>query len=74
MPSNVHKFGQDGDQDGDIDLFTLEDALYSMGNYLQKHGIKPNSLRSHRRAIYAYNHSNRYVNTVLAVARHVRGS
>ncbi|WP_027184042.1 lytic murein transglycosylase [Desulfovibrio inopinatus] len=73
MPSNVPKFGIDADGDGCTNLFTLEDAVFSIGNYLKKHGWKDNMTDAQqRKTLYRYNHSNTYVNTILAVAEHVK--
>ncbi len=69
MPSSVLKLGVDGDGDGRVDLFTVPDAVHSVGSYLREAGWKPQSgLKARRKAIYNYNHSEKYVNTVLAVA------
>lgn len=74
MPTNALKFGVDGDSDGDVDLFSLPDAVHSLGNYMKGHGwVGEMAARpDQRRAIYAYNHSYTYVDTVLAVADHLR--
>ena len=70
MPSNALRYGVDGNGDGVVDLFVLEDALFSMGRYLLANGWRGNmrNRRKQRRAIYKYNHSVIYVNTVLAIA------
>lgn len=70
MPSQALRHGVDGNGDGVVDLFVLDDALFSMGNYLMKNGWRGSmrSRRKQRRAIYNYNHSRIYVNTVMAVA------
>ncbi|MCG6878999.1 MAG: lytic murein transglycosylase [Deltaproteobacteria bacterium] len=70
MPSQALRHGADGNGDGVVDLFVLDDALFSMGNYLMSNGWRGSmrSRRKQRRAIYNYNHSTIYVNTVLAVA------
>ena len=41
MPSNYRKLAVDGDDDGDIDLFTHADAIHSVANYLKVHGWQP---------------------------------
>lgn len=76
MPSNALKFGVDGDADGVTNLFVTEDALMSLGNFLNEHGWKrgANSVSAQRKALYRYNHSKIYVNTVLAVAEHLRST
>jgi membrane-bound lytic murein transglycosylase B len=69
MPSNALLYGVDADNDGKVDLFVKADALYSIANYLRGHGWGCQMDRaSQHRVVYAYNHSNVYVNTILAVA------
>ncbi len=74
MPSNISLYGIDGDGDGRVDLFTRTDALYSIASYLSKRGgwTCKNSREEQRRAIYSYNHSRVYVETVLAVADKIK--
>lgn len=73
MPSNVPSYGVDADGDGRIDLFTVEDALHSIGKYLGSHGWKCKmSRKSQYRVIMTYNRSPIYANTVLAVAEQLR--
>ena len=74
MPSKALRYGVDGNGDGAVNLFDLEDAVFSMGRYLRANGWRGSmrSRRKQRRAIYNYNHSTIYVNTVLAVADHLR--
>ncbi|MBF0481626.1 MAG: lytic murein transglycosylase [Desulfovibrionaceae bacterium] len=74
MPSNVSRFGVDGDGDGCVNLFNAADAVYSLANYLNYHGLTPGAgIESQRKALYHYNHSLVYVNTIMAVAGHLRG-
>ena len=69
MPSNIFSYGVDADQDGRIDLFTKEDALHSIANYLRGHGWQPGLDREgQHRVIFDYNRSTVYANTVLAIA------
>ncbi|MEZ0328179.1 MAG: lytic murein transglycosylase [Dissulfuribacterales bacterium] len=69
MPSNALKFGIDFDNDGRIDLFSTQDALASMANYLNGYGWKPGLDRTaQEQVIYQYNHSIPYVKAVLGVA------
>jgi len=73
MPTSALEFGVDGNGDGQIDLFSLEDALYSMANYLRRNGWKTGTQgrQTQARVLYRYNRSRTYVNTVLAVADHL---
>ena len=69
MPSNIFLYGVDADQNGHVDLFFTDDALYSIGNYLHQKGWKCRMDRvSRHRVILTYNKSQVYANTVLAVA------
>lgn len=69
MPSNIPHYGRDGNGDGIIDLFVLEDAVYSMSNYLRAHGWTPGIAGAARdKVIYSYNHSRLYVLAVRTLA------
>jgi membrane-bound lytic murein transglycosylase B len=73
MPSNVSSFGVDADGDGRIDLFAAEDALHSIGKFLNDHGWKCRISRNKQhRVVMTYNRSRTYANTVLAVAEKLR--
>jgi membrane-bound lytic murein transglycosylase B len=69
LPSSILRSGADGNRDGCVDLFCYEDAVYSVGNYLQKSGFRMDNQASWSRAIHAYNHSDPYVETVLTLAQ-----
>jgi len=70
MPTSLLHYGRDGDGDGRIDIFNLRDAVHSMGNYLQSHGLSGNldDEASLRAALFRYNHSQTYVNTIMGIA------
>jgi membrane-bound lytic murein transglycosylase B len=73
MPTSALIYGVDADQDGRINLFVKADAFYSIANYLREHGWSCQMDRaSQNRVVYAYNHSDVYANTVLAVADKLR--
>lgn len=57
-------YGIDGDGDGRADPWNLIDAAFTASHYLAKNGATFNM----RQAVYQYNHSQKYVNTVLALA------
>lgn len=45
MPSAWRSFGIDGDGDGKVDLIaSVDDAIFSVGHYLQRHGWTPGRL------------------------------
>lgn len=69
MPSNIAIYGADGDGDGKVDLFSVPDAVASLSNYLAKHGWKPGISRARQHTLLmAYNHSQTYANTILALS------
>ncbi len=57
LPYSYLKYGVDGNKDGKVDLFNMEDAIFSAANYLAKHGWK----KDKRKAIFSYNPSSWYV-------------
>lgn len=66
IPSSFWIFGIDGDSDGMASPFNLTDAILSMGSYLKKYGWREDaSLEQKRKAIWYYNRSDVYVNTVM---------
>ncbi|HYA12832.1 MAG TPA: lytic murein transglycosylase [Syntrophales bacterium] len=73
MPSKIPEYGVDADKDGFINLFSEQDALYSVANYLSAHGWGCGiSMKKQRQVILAYNYSDIYVSTVLNVARKLK--
>jgi membrane-bound lytic murein transglycosylase B len=70
LPSSLMRWGIDGNGDGRIDLFQLEDAVFSTANYLRVHGWDEAGTESQKEeVIYTYNHSRPYVGAILGVAR-----
>lgn len=69
LPSSILRSGADGNRDNCVDLFCYEDAVFSIGNYLQKAGFRMGNRASWSKAIHAYNHSDPYVETVLTLAQ-----
>lgn len=69
MPSNISFYAVDGNGDGKIDLFSLEDAVPSAANFLKTHGWRKNTAGSKRvKLLMYYNHSNAYANTILGLS------
>jgi soluble lytic murein transglycosylase-like protein len=64
LPSTWRRWGVDASGDGVADPYDPQDAIFSAARYLNaahgRHDI--------RRAVFAYNHANWYVNEVLAIA------
>ena len=74
MPTNIPKYGKDGNNDGRIDLFDHADAISSIAAYLKNYGWKPGISRKEAfEAVYHYNHSKYYVNAILDIADKLKG-
>jgi len=73
IPSSYKAYGVDGDGDNRVDLFTLPDAVASIGNYLKRNGWRDSSDFSHRKkVIMTYNISSPYAESVLGLADSIR--
>jgi membrane-bound lytic murein transglycosylase B len=68
LPSSLQSCGVAADGKGPVDLFTHDDAIFSIACYLHKSGFKIQNRASWRRAVYSYNHSDAYVDTILTLA------
>lgn len=72
MPSNISFYAVDGNGDGKIDLFNIEDAVPSAANYLKSHGWRKTTAGEKRVTLLKrYNHSTAYANTILGLAEGV---
>lgn len=67
LPSSYTYCARDGDGDGDVDPYSLQDAVASLVCYLQ-HAHWGVSQKDHRKALHRYNPSNAYVDAVLEYA------
>lgn len=68
IPTSFVKFGVDGNDDGKVDPFDMEDCIVSVANYLKLAGWKEDAaLQRKRQAIWTYNHHDVYVNTIMMV-------
>jgi membrane-bound lytic murein transglycosylase B len=75
LPGSYLKYGADGDGDGAVSLYDPADAILSCARYLQANGWRPGLSRAERRrVIWSYNHSDAYIDTVLAIADHLGGA
>ena len=74
MPSNIVRLAADGNSDGRVDLFEHADAIASVARYLQAHGWAEGiSDQKAHQVIRRYNNSRPYADTVLAIARQLKG-
>lgn len=65
-PATIRKYGGygvDANGDGLADPYDIEDAVYSAANFLAKYGAASGDVK---RAIFQYNHSEKYVEDVLS--------
>ena len=70
LPSSFNNWAVDGNNDGKIDLFDVEDAIFSVANYLKTNGWSEDE-KSKRKAVFHYNNSNDYVDAVLTLANKI---
>lgn len=69
LPSSYLKFAVDGNQDRIVSLFREDDAIWSVAHFLAKAGWSlAASSKEKNAAIWKYNRSNPYVETVLKIA------
>lgn len=71
LPTSYLSYAVDGDGDGDIDLFSTPDAIFSVANYLKSNGWRK-SMKSHKKAVFHYNNSKAYVAAVLKLAEKIK--
>ncbi len=69
IPQTWQRFGADGNEDGTTSPWNLYDAALAAANYLCTASRALNDDAGLRRAYFAYNHSELYVNAVLGYAR-----
>lgn len=76
IPTSLNSFFISADGiDENIDIFSIEDTVFSIENYLNNHGLRRetmNSERHIRNAVFAYNRSNAYVEAVLFIYESLR--
>jgi len=73
QPSNLKPYGRDGNGDGVVDLFQVEDAVFSTASYLKKNGWRPRLTQAKRlRVLKRYNNSEPYARTILDVAERLQ--
>ena len=69
IPSSWRAYGMDANSDGEKDPYNPVDAIFAAARYLKAAGAE-NDLR---RAIFAYNHADWYVDSVMMRARLISG-
>jgi membrane-bound lytic murein transglycosylase B len=59
----------------DVDIYSIEDCIFSIGNYLKMHGLNERTMDSYKArydAVFAYNRSDAYVKAVLYMYEKMR--
>jgi len=69
IPSSWRSYGTDANADGEKDPYNPVDAIFAAARYLKAAGAEQNV----RRAIFAYNHADWYVDSVMMRARMIAG-
>ena len=69
MPATWELYGVDGNQDGLKDPYNPVDAIFAAARYLKAAGAETDL----RAAIFAYNHADWYVDSVILRARYIGG-
>lgn len=73
LPKNVELFGLDGDKNGSINLHTPADAIYSVANFLSKHGwVTDLAEEKKEEVILEYNRSTSYAKTVILLSKKLK--
>ncbi len=71
IPSSLEAFFIDaGGDSSQTDIYSVADNIFSIANYLHKHGLNAQTMgnqKSREKAVYAYNHSDAYVQAVLYI-------
>ena len=68
LPSSYVNHAVDGNGDGRISLYDADDATASCANYLRHYGWRQGISHEQKRAVvWRYNHSDSYIETVLAL-------
>ena len=74
MPSNISVYGVDSGKKGMIDLFGLQDAVHSIGNFLKEHGFSEKlSVKKQVEVLRRYNHSDSYAALALGLSYQLAG-
>ena len=75
LPTRYLRYGVDADGDGRVSLDDTADAVASCARYFEGHGWRPGlSTVERRAAVWQYNRSSAYVDTVLALAARIGGT
>lgn len=72
LPTSYLRFGADGNGDGRVSLFDMDDAAASCARFLAANGWKRDlTLAQRRQVLWQYNRSDAYIDTILAIQREI---
>ncbi|MCC6765674.1 MAG: lytic murein transglycosylase [Deltaproteobacteria bacterium] len=72
LPTSYLRYGVDGNDDGRVSLYDMDDAAASCARFLAGNGWRAGlTLPERRRVIWQYNRSDAYIDTVLALHRQI---
>jgi membrane-bound lytic murein transglycosylase B len=75
LPSNIERYGRDGNGDGRIDLFNHHDAIASVAYFLRAHRWgRAQSDEAKKKVLLYYNRSTYYADTVYTLAKRLNGN
>lgn len=75
LPLNYIAFGTDGNGDGRVSLYDVDDATASTARFLKSYGWRPRMTREQKReVVWHYNRSDAYIDAVLGLADRIRAS
>jgi len=75
LPTSYLRFGTDGNGDGRVDLYDIDDAAASAAHFLASHGWRGDlSLPERRQVVWHYNRSDSYIDAVLRLSDRLEGS
>ncbi|MCF8025877.1 MAG: lytic murein transglycosylase [Desulfobacteraceae bacterium] len=74
MPTNILLLGEDGNQDGRVDMFNHHDAIFSIARFLSRYGWESGISREKaKKVVMYYNRSTYYADTILDIAEKLKG-
>ncbi len=72
LPTSYLRYGTDGNGDGRVSLYDMEDAAASCARFLSQNGWRPGlSPAEQRRVLWQYNRSDAYIDTILGLNREI---
>jgi membrane-bound lytic murein transglycosylase B len=74
LPTSYLRYGTDGNGDGRISLYDMDDAAASCARFLAQNGWRPGiTPAEQRRVLWQYNRSDAYIDTILDLHREMDG-